>query len=263
MKNVNVNYMIITCLLILILIIIYRFISRAINLSIRRKIIAKMKLQKEEMDKLKDKGKLNISEWSYQRFCNFFDEVKPSDEDFDKKINIIIDAINNKKITDLDEICEMTNCNFTELILKIMYLKNKRIIAPIYYIDRGEHVLRKCSDGDIALFKKYEKYIYDYHSQPHQIAAKMPGATLNTISTLEDKIINDLIYLDDKYIITGLNIDKVDRKIIYYSVEKHKKERNYISLNCNKCGALVEVPHFGKERCPYCKNIVVDNVKNK
>ena len=75
-------------------------------------------------------------------------------------------------------------------------------------------------------------------------------------------MVEELSYLDDKYLINGINIDKVDKKIIYYHLEKHKKEKDYLSLNCSKYGALVYVPRLGKARCPYCKNIVSDKKIN-
>ena len=135
-------------------------------------------------------------------------------------------------------------------------------IDQYMYIDKGDHVIRHCSDEDAKLLDKYSKYIYTSHYQPYQIAAKMPGTTIETYDKAVQQVLDDLAYLDEKYLISGINIDKVDKKIIYYTVEKHKKEKDYISINCNKCGALVEVPRDGKERCPYCKNIVEDKTKN-
>ena len=82
------------------------------------------------------------------------------------------------------------------------------------------------------------------------------------LKELVKTVINELSYLDDKYLINGLNIDKVDNKIIYYTLEKHKKEKDYISINCNNCGALNDVPRNGKSRCIYCKSIVESKEEN-
>lgn len=245
--------------LIVILIIGYIFLNRKINLKQRNNIVEKLSDVQKELLYNEEKGKKsNINEWSYQRFSNFFNATQLKDENFDKKIELIYSLIMHDKNTDLDEIAEKAGCTYNELILKIMYLKNKMKIDPYLYIDRGDHVIRYCSEDDRKLLDKYSKYIYDYHYQPHQIAAKLPETTAGNFDIIEKRVLDDLSYLDDKYLISGLNIDKVDKKIIYYSLEKHKKEKNYISLNCNKCGALNDVPRNGKERCSYCGNIIED-----
>ena len=245
-------------ILVVILIVVYFYLNRRNNLNIRKSTIEKFREIKEQLaynDYTKKPS--NINEWSYQRFCNFFDEIEPKDPEFDNKIIKIYDMIVNEKETDLDKIAEISGCNYNELILKIMYLKNKRKIGDLY-IDRGDHAIRNCTKEDRKLLDKYSKYIYDYHDQPYDIARKLPECTATNINSLAKKVLDDLIYLDEKYLINGLNIDKVDNKIIYYTIEKHKKEKDYISINCKTCGALIDVPRGGKARCGYCKNIVVD-----
>ena len=203
----------------------------------------------------------NITEWSYQRFCNFFESVQPKDPQFEEKISKIYYLIVEKGLTDLDDIAEQSGCLYDELLLKIKYLKNKRKIGNLY-VDRHDHVIRECTEADEKMLSKYEKYIYELHLQPREIAQKLPGASIKNLDSLEQTVLDEISYLDDKYLINGLNVDKVDKKIIYYTLEKHKKEKDYISINCDKCGALVEVPRDGKERCSYCKNIVEDKVQN-
>lgn len=243
-----------------VVLIIAFILERKNNLKKRNEVLSDLAKQKEEFEKYKASGKKlsNINEWSYQRFCNFFDNIQLKDEKFDSKIDIILDLIVNKKETDLLLIQEASGCDYTELILKIMYLKNKRLIGDLY-IDKGDNVIRKCSKEDQELLEKYSKYIYDYHMQPYEIAAKLPGASLTNMDFLANKVLEELEYLDDKYLINGINIDKVDKKIIYYTIEKHKKAKNFISINCNNCGALCDVPKKGKARCKYCNSIVVDS----
>jgi len=246
-------------LFIIMLILLYIVLNRLINLKSRNKSIEEMRNTWEVISK--EKHSSNISEWSYQRFSNFFNQPQMKDSNFYEKIEKIYDLIVNGKETDLDLIAEKTGCSFEELLLKIMYLKNKRRIGDLY-IDKVDHVIRECDQKDKKLLDKYSPYLYISHLQPREIAQKLPSATASNLDELENKVIEELSYLDDKYLINGINIDKVDKKIIYYTIEKHQKEKNYISLNCDKCGALIDIPHLGKTKCPYCKNIMEDNKKN-
>ena len=245
-------------ILIVLLVGLCIYLNRKINLKYRNVSIEKMKstFQDLQNNKYADKPS-NISEWSYQRFCNFFDTAQEKDPNFEEKIAKIYYLIVDVGLTDLDEIAKETDCDYDELLLKIKYLKNKRKLEYLY-IDRHEGVIRKCNLKDKKLLEKYEPYIYDKHLQPREIAELLPMATSDNIDKLTWMVINEISYLDDKYLISGLNVDKVDGKIIYYTVEKHKKEKNYVSINCPKCGALNDVPRYGKARCLYCKGIVED-----
>ena len=100
------------------------------------------------------------------------------------------------------------------------------------------------------------------HLQPIEIALRLPEATNDNLESIENKVIEELCYLDCKYMINGINIDKVDKKIIYYTIEKHKNEKDYITIACSNCGAINDVPRMGKARCNYCATIVEDKIKN-
>lgn len=209
----------------------------------------------------KRKGSLklnNISEFSFQKFGKFYGQIILPDENFNKKINKIYELITVNKKTDLEEIAKLSNCEYNECVLKIKYMKNKRILGD-YYIDTISREIKKCSPEDKKLIKKYSPYIYGNHYQIDEIARKLPNSRVDNLSEIEDQVLKELDYLDKKNLINGINIDRVDKKIIYYTIEKHKKEMDYISLNCKNCGALNDVPKKGKARCEYCETIVEDN----
>ena len=90
----------------------------------------------------------------------------------------------------------------------------------------------------------------------------MSNATLDNLDELKEQILNELDYLDKKNLINGLNIDRIDKKIIYYTIEKHKNEKDFISIDCENCGALNDVPRKGKTRCEYCDTIIEHVNKN-
>ena len=43
----------------------------------------------------------------------------------------------------------------------------------------------------------------------------------------------------------------------------HKKAQNYATVNCPKCGALVDVSRGGNGRCEYCGSIAEDTSDGK
>ena len=219
-------YVVIIILMILVCLILSFHLNKKINLNQRKKSLKELESIYLELQENKNSSKpSNINEWSYQRFSNFFDGDELSDKDFNNKISKIYDLIVNKGEISLDNIIKESGCTKEELILKIRYLKNKRKIDESLYIDINEGVIRKCSEEDKRLIEKYTPYIYTKHLQPLAIAKKFPGVTPENLERVENKIIKELSYLDDKYLINGISIDKKHKKIIYYTVEKHKKEK--------------------------------------
>lgn len=198
-----------------------------------------------------------ISEFSFQKYARFYGNTILRDPDFESKMKSIYELIVKKKETDIKKIASISKCSYDECILKIRYLKNKRIIGD-YYIDCERGEIKPCSKEDRLLIKKYAPYIYSKHYQIDEIAVKLPEATLANIEEMKEKVLNELDYLDKKNLINGLNIDRVDKKIIYYTIEKHKKEKDYVSVNCKNCGALNDIPRLGKTRCEYCETIMED-----
>lgn len=172
-----------------------------------------------------------------------------------KKLSIITDYIVNKKEKDIEKIAKVAGCYYDDCLLKIDYLKNKRIIGNLY-IDTKNGIINDWSEEDEELLKKYQGFIYGTHRQIKEIATKMPGAEIKNLDAVEEKAFQDLCYLDDKHLLNGINIHRVNRKIIYYTIEKHKKEKNYITMNYPNCGAIKDVDHHGKTRCDYYKTII-------
>ncbi len=203
----------------------------------------------------------NISEWSYQRYARFYDEIKASDSNFDKKISKIYDLIVNEKCEDLHFIAEDSGCTYDECIMKIKYLKNKRKIGDLY-IDHINGIIKKCSEEDQKILQKYSSFIYNNHYQIHEMALKMPEATINNLKQLEEKVFKDIEYLDSKGLINGIILNKIDKKIIYYTIEKHKNEKDIITINCPNCGAINDVNRGSKTRCAYCNTIVEYKIPN-
>lgn len=203
----------------------------------------------------------NINNWSYQRYAKFMGLDEFTDNDFDKKIRTIEHLINNEGEINIKEISRKSNCYYEECIIKIKYLMNKRRISNMY-IDNTNKTLTKCSIEDEKLLRKYTPFIYRKHLQINDIASRMPGASIDNIENIREQVYKDLIYLDDKNLLNGIIVDRVDRYLRYYSVEKHEIEKNYVSMNCRNCGGLNEVPRGGKKRCEYCETIIESKDKH-
>lgn len=205
----------------------------------------------------------NINEDSYQRYVKFYGEIIPTDEEFITKLKIIYYLIVKKGQTNIREIAQQTNCTYEECVMKIRYLKNKRRIADIYYIDEVNGIISKCSPEDQELLNKYKVYIYNNHYQIDEIALKLPEATTEKLGRLQKKVLEDLSYLDNKGLINGIILNKVDSKIIYYTLEKKKEVKDKITIHCQNCGALNELNRGSKTKCEYCGSIMEDRIKEE
>ena len=198
-------------------------------------------------------SKKHITEESYQNYAKFYDVLIPNDGDFNNKIETIYNLINSKEYS-IKKISDKSNCTLEETVLMIKYLKNKRLLGN-FYIDTNSYELLPCSDEDEGLLDKYDDYIYESHLQIDEIANLIPNKKYKEISELEDEVYNELVYLDKKGLLNGIKINTVDRKIIYYTIEKNKKH-DYETIHCPNCGALNDVDSDSKVRCGYCKGIV-------
>lgn len=205
----------------------------------------------------------NINEDSYQRYVKFYGEVIPTDEEFITKLKMLYYLIVKKGQTNIREIAQQTNCTYEECVMKIRYLKNKRRIDDIYYIDEVNGIISKCSQEDQALLNKYKLYIYNNHYQIDEIALKLPEATTENLEELKKKVLEDLSYLDDKDLINGIILNKVDGKITYYTLEKKKEVKDKITMHCQNCGALNELNRGSKTKCEYCGSIVEAKIKEE
>ena len=201
----------------------------------------------------------HLNEESFQKYAKFYGVITPSDDRFDIKLYRIYTFIVDKKIMDINKISELSLCTLPETILKIKYLKNKRLIGD-YYIDTVNYKLLPCSVEDQELLDKYKPFIYGSHLQIDEIVNLLPGAHGNT-SGLKDEVYNDLKYLDSKSLLNGVKIDDIDRQIIYYTLEKKKTVIDRETVHCPNCGALNDVDVNGKTRCGYCKTIIIGREK--
>ena len=156
---------------------------------------------------------------------------------------------------DIKKIAKSSNCTLEECVLKIKYLKNKRLLGD-YYIDTSNMKLLPCNEEDQKLLDKYKPYIYRSHLQINEIANLISNKGYKNIHELRDEVYNELNYLDDKGLLNGIKIDNVDRVIIYYTIEKRKNVSNYESVHCPNCGAINDVEVSNKVRCGYCKTII-------
>ncbi len=75
----------------------------------------------------------SVNEDSYQKYAKFYGDIVPTDDDFDTKVNNILKCIKNGE-TDIKVMAKESHCTYPECVLKIKYLKNKRLIGD-YYID--------------------------------------------------------------------------------------------------------------------------------
>lgn len=199
----------------------------------------------------------NINQESYQRYAKFYEHAIPADILFENKMNAIYKAINIDKKRDIKKIAEKAGCSYDECILKIRYLKNKRRIGD-FHIDHINGKLLECSKEDSELLTKYKPYIYQNHLTIAEMASRLPGASIANLEKYKIQVFNDLKNLYDKDLINGIKLNEVDKEILYYTVEKRKKEKDFISMRCGNCGAINDVNRGSKTRCEYCDTIIED-----
>ncbi len=218
--------------------------------------LIKNKPKSEKMTK-----KTEISEWSYQRFCLFYGNMILPDPNFNNKIESIKKSILDDKVESIDEIASKSGCSFDECVLKIRYLKNKRIIGD-YEINISNRKVKKCSLEDSKLLEKYKDLLYTKHCQIEEMANEVPNYHNMPVAILKEDIFKDIKYLNDKMLINGIIFRENEKKIIYYCIEKNKREKTHKTVNCPSCGALVGIPNGGQGKCILCGNVVVDEILN-
>ena len=216
--------------------------------------------KKKKEDKKNNPGSIN--EWSYQRFCGFYDTRVFPDPKFNDKIEAIKHCVNNKHLERLEEIAEESGCTVEETVMKIRYLKNKRIFDNIY-IDMFNKAVKKCTEEDQKILEKYYTMLYYNHFSIVEMAQRVPNYHNKPMPIIEEDVYKDIRYLYEKCIINGIKLDDDRKEIIYYTIEKHKKAQNYATVNCPKCGALVDVSKGGNGRCDYCGSITEDTTDGK
>ena len=222
------------------------------------KFLSKLfKKKKQNTGNTQPSSEIQISEWSYQRFARFLGERVFPDPKFNEKMEIIKQHVNEKQTERLDEIAIDAGCTVDEVIMKIRYLRNKRIFNDIY-IDRYNKLVRKCTLEDKEIFKKYEDMIYINNYSIREIAEKVPNYYNKPFTIIIEDVYKDIKFLYDKCIINGIRLDDERKEIVYYTIEKQKKAEKYATLNCPKCGALVDVLKNNSAHCDYCGSLVED-----
>jgi len=197
----------------------------------------------------------HVNQNSFQNYAKFYGEIFPNDDQFDYKLNKIYVLIHDHHVTDIKRIAEISICEIPECVLKIKYLKNKRLIDDLY-IDTVQMKLIPCSVEDQKLLDQYKPFVYGSHLQPDEIANVLPNPNYLDIVSLRKKVFDDIQYLNQKGLINGIKVDDIDHRIIYYTIEKRKKYPDHQTVHCPNCGALNDVDITSKVRCSYCQTIV-------
>ena len=200
----------------------------------------------------------SINQVSYQKYAKFHDQVVPTDQAFDEKMNKICNLIVIDKKTDIKEIAKLSGCSYEECILKIRYLKIKRQIGTCH-INHKKGKILPCTPEEYQLVEKYQPYIYYNQLSISEIACRMPGVTTENIEETKEKIYKEIHSLYESDLLSGIKINEVDKEIIYYNSEN--KEKDYITIRCGNCGALNDVNRGSKVRCKYCDTIIEDKVR--
>lgn len=208
----------------------------------------------------------SISKDSFNNFSRYFadkdDEDDVDEYTFEEKVQKIYDLIVNQNVIDLNFITEESGCNtIEECVLKIRYLENKRIIEN-YYIDLNSKTVKKCSLEDEKLLQKYCGFIYNQHLQIDEITLKLPSTTNKNFHQEKEKVYQEILYLYDKYLLNGIKLNKVDRYISYYTIDKKRQRLDITTIKCPNCGANNDLKRYTKVRCEYCNSIIEDKIEN-
>ena len=205
------------------------------------------------LSSIKKDDENEFNENSFQRFAKFYGETIPSDAEFNNKLNKICSLIKGGE-TDIKKIAELSSCTEAECVFKIKYLKNKRMIED-YNIDTFKMRLYTLNAEDERLLKKYNTFLYGTHPQIDVIAHILAKQENKTVDEEKEIIFKELKYLDDRNLLNGIKINDVDKKLIYYTVEK-RKTSNLLTVHCPNCGALNDIDEGNKTRCAYCNTII-------
>ena len=199
----------------------------------------------------KKEKETKISEWSYKRFVAFYGVSALTDKEFYTKLDKILRAINVDKKTSLQEIADYSKCELEDCILKIRYLKNKRKIGDLI-IDKANGVIKPCSPEEQMLIDKYKPFVFAEHLQIEEIARRGANADTNTLNQKVEEIKKDIKHLMELDLLNGIKYDEGTNILTYYSIEKHNKEKEYMTVECPKCGSLNDVSRTDKVKCTYC-----------
>lgn len=199
-----------------------------------------------------------IDETAYRDYTQFFGKEELEDKEFTKKMKIIYSQIMKGNEEDIKQIAELAGCTYPECVLKIRYLKQIKKIPEDYFVDEVNGLVNRCSKEDQELLKKYRPYVYRSKLQVSEIAARIPHIPGKTYQEMQKQVLDDLSYLDDKDLINGIILNKVDGTITYYNTKEKANKSDKITIACQNCGAPNKVNRGGKTWCSYCGTIVED-----
>ena len=194
----------------------------------------------------------------YIDYAKFYGTDSIKDQEFLKKMQIIYSQIIKSNEEDIKQIAELAGCTYPECILKIRYLKQIKKIPEDYFVDEANGLVNRCSKEDQELLKKYRPYIYRSKLQISEIVARLPHIPGKTYEEIKNQVLDELSYLDDKDLINGIILNRVDGTITYYNIKEKHKKSDKITATCQNCGAPNEVNRGGKTWCSYCGIIVED-----
>ena len=197
----------------------------------------------------------NISYWSFQRFCKYYDYVIFNDHNFDNEVKIVMECVTTFKETDINKIAANANCMVKYCLFLLRYSKKKRWLDETYYINAHTNEIKKCSENDLNLIKKYYEMIYQKHYNIDEIVKE--------IHEEKNEIFKELKYLSNLSLLSGIKLDEETKELFYYTLDKKKKNERYVTINCPNCGALVDVLKYSSEKCSYCDTIVEDTYSRK
>ena len=218
-------------------------------------IVSFFRTNKERKGYVHEIDTQHVNQNSFQKYAKFYGEIYPSDEKFDQKLNTIYSLIVDSGIRDIKRLADSASCSLPECVLKIKYLKNKRLIGDLY-VDTVNMKLLPCSEEDQILLEKYKPFIYGSHSQVLDMASVLPNKNNLTFKEFQKEILEEIKMLDKKGLLNGIKISDIDGEIIYYTIEKRKVFTDFETIHCPNCGALNDVDVNSKVRCSYCQTII-------
>ena len=113
-----------------------------------------------DIKKIIDKKERKISLLSYKRFCQFYNYVVYSDDNFEDKMNKTLEQVTINKETSIQEIAKNVGIDEKECIFRLRYLKNKRWVDENYYINSVTNTMKECNENDLKLVNKYYDMVY-------------------------------------------------------------------------------------------------------
>lgn len=193
--------------------------------------VNELKIKNKNNKKLDLNG---IPEQAFKNYAQFWGYNIDNDINYQKKMEVIYHLIINKNQQNIKKIATKSKCSYDECIIKIKYLKHKKLINN-YCIDNSTAKLIDSSFEDKKILEKYNKYLEQKNLQINQLAAVVPNSFATNTQEATEQVFNDLVYLEQKNLLDDIRIDKLNRYIYYYSEEIFNEENiqqpNFQNIN--------------------------------